>query len=385
MSRAQFTREEFASRLALTRLEMHKANLDWMLLFHPVSIFWLTGSEAKSFQAFQCLVVSADDDKLRMFTRESERAEFQDDALVDVLHSWGRPGAEDPLGEFDRWIDGLGLKASRVGMEVPAFYLSPYQFVGVRQILGSALVVESNTLVHDLKMVKSPAEIAYIRKAAEIGDATVEVLRGALGAGRSETEIAGELYRCMLSRGGSIPPTAMNLTSGERAAFSHGAPTERVLRAGDTGNAEYCVSYRRYSVSIGRQFVLGRPSKRLQEIYAVVREAGDAAIDAIRHGVPARIPFERAQAIIASAGLDQHRIHIAGYGLAPGFPPAAGDQLGLTPSSTYALKAGMHLSICPPVFIADERIGVRLVDNVLVTEGGAERLSQTSRDLIVVE
>jgi Xaa-Pro dipeptidase len=252
-------------------------------------------------------------------------------------------------------------------------------------MLGDALVAEPSNIVHDLKMVKSPAEIAYVRKAGEISDATVETLVEGLREGRTEAEVAAEIYHRMLSLGGSIPPTAVNFVSGERAAFSHGAPTERMLRRGDAGNAEYCVAYRRYCVSVGRQFSIGAPSARVRDLHAIVREAGDAAMAEIRDGVPAHVPFEAARRVIAKAGLDAYRVHVAGYGLAPGFPPAAGEPLTLAPDSHRELKAGMLLSVCPPVFIAEERIGARLVDNVLVTQNGAERITKSSRDLIVAK
>ncbi|WP_204322876.1 aminopeptidase P family N-terminal domain-containing protein, partial [Streptococcus pneumoniae] len=69
-------------RLQRVRQAITAAKLDWMILFHPVSIHWLTGSDAKSYQAFQCLVVAADDRPVVMLTRESERHEFEQDALV---------------------------------------------------------------------------------------------------------------------------------------------------------------------------------------------------------------------------------------------------------------------------------------------------------------
>ncbi|WP_368735156.1 M24 family metallopeptidase, partial [Klebsiella oxytoca] len=67
--------------------------------------------------------------------------------------------------------------------------------------------------------------------------------------------------------------------------------------------------YRRYSVSIGRQFAIGRPSARMQELYDVVRRASDAAIAEIRAGVPATVPHEAAKRVIAQAGLDNARVH----------------------------------------------------------------------------
>ena len=89
--------------------------------------------------------------------------------------------------------------------------------------------------------------------------------------------------------------------------------------------------------------------------------------------------------MIAQAGMDRFRVHTSGYGLAPGFPPTWGEPLHMIGGSRYTLRAGMVLSVEPPVFIGEERLGARIIDNVIVTRDGAELLSRFSRDLIVVD
>ena len=108
MSKHDFTAEEFASRRARTREAIGSAGLDWMLLFHPVSIRWLTGSDAKSYQEFQCLLISAQPGPITVLTRDGERNEFRDDALVDQLHSWGGGEPDDPIAAFERTAKSLG-------------------------------------------------------------------------------------------------------------------------------------------------------------------------------------------------------------------------------------------------------------------------------------
>ncbi len=196
--------------------------------------------------------------------------------------------------------------------------------------------------------------------------------------------MAGKVYEALLAAGSGIAASPINLVSGERSCFSHGAPTERVLRAGDFGSVEYGAAYRRYTATIGRQFSIGPPTARMRELTDLVRRAADAAIAAIRDGVPATVPHEAAKRVIAAAGLDRARVHTTGYGLAPGFPPSWGEPMHMLGGSNYVLKAGMVVTVEPPVFIGEERLGARLIDNVLVTEAGAEPLSRASRELIVV-
>ena len=384
MSKSDFPPEEFAERLGRVRAAIGAAGLDWLVAVHPVSMHWLTGSDAKSYQAFQCLIIHAEERPLVVLTREGERAEFEEDALVDKVRTWGGPEPEDPIEAFARLAAELGLAAGRGGMEVPAYYLHPQHYIRLKSLLGDALAAEPTSLIHDLKLVKSPREIAYIREASRIADEAMTAFAGALADGRNELEICGTVYKALLSAGSGLPASTLNLVSGDRAHFAHGAPTERRLRLGDAGNVEFGAAYRRYTATIGRNFSLGLPSARLLEIERVVREAADACIAAIRPGVAATAPHEAAKAVIAKAGLDRYRIHTTGYGLAPGFPPSWGEPVHMFGGSTYTLAAGMVLSVEPPVFIPAERIGVRNIDNILVAENGSELLSRFPRELIVV-
>lgn len=355
-----------------------------MVLFHPVTIRWLTGSDAKSYQEFQCLLISADPGPITILTREGERNEFRDDALVDRIESYGGGENNDPIAHFSLLANELGLPKLRVGIEVPAYYLHPHHYVRIKELFGGALI-EATNLVHDLTLVKSPMELEYVREASRLADEAMVIFAECLDEGRSELEIAGQVYSALLSRGSGLGASPINLVSGERSCFSHGAPTHRRLCRGDTGNVEYGSTYRRYTATIGRQFCIGPPTRRAVELTDVVRRASDACIAEIRDGVPAVIPHEAAKRVIASAGLEHGRVHTTGYGLAPGFPPTWGEPIHLIGGSPYILRAGMVLSVEPPVFLGEEALGARIIDNVLVTASGAELLSRTSRDLIVID
>ena len=116
----------------------------------------------------------------------------------------------------------------------------------------------------------------------------------------------------------------------------------------------------------------------------MIREATEACIAEMRAGVQAVVPHEAAKRVIAKAGLDQYRMHTTGYGMAPGFPPSWGESPNVFGGSGDVLKAGMVVSIEPNVFLAQEGLGARLIDNVIITESGTELLSRTPRDLVIV-
>lgn len=383
MSKHDFSLAEFESRRARAREAIAAAELDWFVAFHPVSIRWLTGSDAKSYQEFQCLLISAQPGPICVLARDGEGNEFRDDALVDQIHTWGGGKPEDPIAAFEKLAKSLGVVGARVGMEVPGYYLHPHHYVRMKQLLGDALT-EATTLIHDLTLVKSAAELRYIGDAARIADVAMGRFVNSLQEGRTELEIAGEVYHALLTHGSGLAASPINLVSGERSCFSHGAPTDRRLRRGDFGNVEFGATFKRYTSTIGRQFCLGPPTARMQELYDLARRASDACIAEIRPGVLARTPHEAAKRVIAGAGLEDARVHLSGYGLAPGFPPSWAEPIHLFGDSRYTLQAGMVLTVEPPVFLKDERLGARLIDNVRVTDDGAELLSGFSRDLIAV-
>ncbi len=384
MSKHDFPQEEFEQRRSRVRARMQDIGLDWFVVFHPVSIHWLTGSDAKSYQEFQCLFFSARPGPVSVLTRQGEGHEFEQEALVDEVWTWGGGEIEDPIVAFSNLANLLEVTQGLVGMEVPAYYLHPHDYLRVREILGKSLVLEPTNLIHDLKLVKSPAEIAYIREAARFADQAMEVFHAGLRPGRTELELAAEIMHSLLTSGSGIAASPINLVSGERSGFSHGAPTTRRLREGDFGSVEFGATSHRYTSTIGRQFCLGEPSKRMLEIYQVVRAASESCVARIRPGAPAREPHEAAKAVIRAAGLEHGRVHTSGYGLAPGFPPSWGEPLHLLSGSPYTIQAGMILTVEPPVFLAQEKLGARIIDNVLVTENGCEILSRFSPDLLTI-
>lgn len=384
MSRHDFSADEFADRLSRVRNAMAEAGLDWVVAIHPVSIHWLTGSDAKSYQEFQCLLVGARAEPLIVLTRNGEVHEYRTDSLADIVYGFGGGENEDPIAAFAAVAARHGLSGKRIGLEVPAFYLHPHHYLALRDLFGTSLVSESTHLIPRLKLVKSAAEIGYIRRAAALADLGMERFRRDLRAGATELALAGGVYETLLANGSGLAASPINLVSGPRSAYSHGAPTERRLQQGDYINIEYGATCRRYTATIGRQFVLGQPTARMRELYDVVRAASDAMLAIIRAGMPAAQVHRAARSVIDDAGLGEHRVHLSGYGLAPGFPPSWAEPLHLIGDSPDVLEAGMVVTVEPPVFLAPEGLGVRIIDNVLVTETGCELLGKAPRDLVYV-
>ena len=383
MSKYDFEAQEFEDRQQRVRKAMEKAGIDLLMVTHPVNINYLIGSRVKGYQEFQALLFTLEPSANTFLTRFADVQEAADLSLSKDVRGWGRY-PEDPIDVLKGILREKGYLNRRVGLEVPDTYLSVHNYLKIKSLLGDALVAEPTDLIEELKLVKSPAEIAYIRKASSINDAVQETCIKTIAEGKTEFEVVAEMHRTMMALGGDFTASPMNFVSGERTVYSHGFPSERRLKKGDLIHHEYGSSYKRYTCTIGRVLCLGQPTNRMKEIYQVVRDACDAATTAIRPGVPANVPHEAAKKVIGDAGMEDGRWHLTGYGIAPGFPPRWSESFKMDGSSTEPIEAGMVLSIEPPVFLPEEKLGARIIDDVLVTDSGCEILSKTSRDLIVV-
>jgi Xaa-Pro aminopeptidase len=384
MSKLDFELSEFEDRQRRTRQAMEKTGIDLLMVVHPVNINYLIGSRIKGYQELQVLLFTLEPSDLTLLTRFADVVEARDLSISKDVRGLGRDPEDDPIDILKSTLQEKGYLNRRIGLEVPKTYLSVHEYLKIKDILGDALVAEPTRLVEELKFVKSPAELAYIWKASSINDAVQQTCIDTLAAGKTEFEVVAEMHRTMMALGGDFTASPMNFVSGERTVYSHGFPSERRLNRGDLVQNEYGSSYRRYTCTIGRMLCLGEPTKRMMEVYQVVRDACDAAIAAIRPGVLATVPHEAAKKVIGDAGMEDGRWHLTGYGIAPGFPPSWGESLKMDGGGTDILQKNEVLSIEPPVFLPQEKLGVRIIDNVLVTDTGCEIMSKTSRDLVVV-
>ncbi len=382
MSNKFFEPAEFETRQQRVRTAMEKQQIDLLLVISPININYLIGSTAKSYQSFQCLFFPLERGPLTIMLRMSDVAEVSDLSLATDVRGWGGLRYEDPMDLFARVVAEKNLGRMRIGLETPTYYLSVAHYLKIRSILESSSVIDATKLIEDLRLVKSPAELEFIRKAAAIADVGAETISNTIKEGLSEYQVAAEAHKAMMAMGGDSPPSTMNFVSGERTCYAHGAPSDRVLRNGDFIHAEFGGAYRRYCSVIARHYCVGKPTSRMIELHNWCREACDAAFRMIKAGVPAEKPHLAAKQVLKKAGLDSFNLHFTGCGIAPGFPPSWTESLTIFDHSMRTLETGMVISVEPPIFIHKERLGARLIDCVIVKNDGAELLSKFSRDII---
>ena len=384
MSKNDFEISEFEKRHSRVRLEMEKSGIELLLVFAPANINYLIGTPSKGYQEFQVLFFPLKPDKLTIITRLPDSPHLKAESLADEVIGWGGREPEDPIDVMKRVMRERNFSGLQTGVEVPYYYLHPYDYKKIIDLIGDSLVKDATDLIGSIRLTKSPAEIEYVKKAAHILDKSMETCLKSINAGKTERQVSADIHHTLLLSGSDIPSSPMNFLTGPRSAFAHAEPSDRVISNGDFMHIQFGAHWKRYCCTIGRQISLGKPTQRMLDIYQVARDAVDACIEVIKPDVPATVPHEAAKNIISKAGMDSYRLHMTGYAVGAAFPPSWVEPLVLESNCPYILQEGMVIAVEPPLFGFEDGLGVRVIENVLINKNGAQALCKTTRDLIIL-
>ena len=384
MSKNDFEISEFEKRHSRVRLEMEKSGIELLLVFAPANINYLIGTPSKGYQEFQVLFFPLKPDKLTIITRLPDSPHLKAESLADEVIGWGGREPEDPIDVMKRVMSERNFSGLQTGVEVPYYYLHPYDYKKIIDLIGDSLVKDATDLIGSIRLTKSPAEIEYVKKAAHILDKSMETCLKSINAGKTERQVSADIHHTLLLSGSDIPSSPMNFLTGPRSAFAHAEPSDRVISNGDFMHIQFGAHWKRYCCTIGRQISLGKPTQRMLDIYQVARDAVDACIEVIKPNVPATVPHEAAKNIISKAGMDSYRLHMTGYAVGAAFPPSWVEPLVLESNCPYVLQEGMVIAVEPPLFGFEDGLGVRVIENVLINKNGAQALCKTTRDLIIL-
>jgi len=269
-------------------------------------------------------------------------------------------------------------RLKRVGFEAGRVIFDSYQ--RLKQALPLAASLKPIAPVIDkLRMIKSDAEIARIRRSvlanSEAFAATVPSMRPAI----SENDIAAELEFAMRRLGAEKPAFETIVASGARTALPHAQPTHQKLAVNELLLIDMGTCLNGYMSDMTRMLFLGNPNSRVRKIYNAVLEAQMAGIAAVRAGVKALEVDRRARQVLRSNGLGKEFVHSTGHGL--GLEIHESPRIGKNEATT--LEAGMVITIEPGAYIRDFG-GVRIEDTVLVTKSGCEVLTPTPKELVLL-
>ena len=246
MSKNDFEISEFEKRHSRVRIEMEKSGIDLLLVFAPANINYLIGTPSKGYQEFQVLFFPLKPGKLTIITRLPDSTHLKAESLADEVIGWGGREPEDPIDVVKRIMTEKNFNGLKTGIEVPYYYLHPYDYKKIIDLIGDSLVKDSTDLIGTIRLVKSPAELEYVKKAAHILDKSMKTCINSIEAGKTERQVSADIHHTLLFSGSDIPSSPMNFLTGPRSAFAHAEPSDRVIKKGDFMHIQFGAHWKRY-------------------------------------------------------------------------------------------------------------------------------------------
>lgn len=381
-----FSREEHVDRQARLRRELGRQGLDAMLVFAQESHYWLTGYDTGGYVFFQCAVITADDRPIVLLTRRPDLVQARQTSTIEDIRLWWDADDANPAVDLKSILEELGLKGSRIAIELNTHGLTGWNLWRVQGALeGWCTLVDDDHLIRKMRLIKSPAEIAYTRKAAKILDRSLDAVIAASRPGVLDSEIKAAYLNSILADGADMPPNPPLFNSGQRATYGRGVSQPRRIEAQDQILVEYPVAFRRYNVKTEWTIVFGDVPAAQRKMYDVARKTLQEMTEIARPGATLGEIFEVHAKGLDAGGYAQHRYGATGYSVGCTFSPTSMD----VPPMIYAGNAtvcqpGMTLFYHVMIGDSDTGLGMGVGHTLLVTEGAPEVLTGLPDDLTVV-
>ena len=376
-----FTRAELEARRAAAVAAMQARGLRALLMFRQESMYWLTGYDTFGYVFFQCLILT-DDGRMALLTRAPDALQARFTSIVDDVRVWVDRADAAPALELRAMLAEFGCGGATLGVEWEAYGLTARNGQRLSAALdGFASLADASDLVSMLRLVKSPAEIAYVRRAGELADDALAAAAAAAKPGAFEGDILADMQAAVFRGGGDDPANEYIIGSGAGAQMCRYYTGRRHLDADDQLTLEFAGAYRHYHACLMRTFVIGKPDPRLVAMHAACADALHAAEAALRPGEPLSDVFDAHAATLDAAGLRAHRLNACGYSLGTTYAPNWMDWPMLFAGQPVLARPGMVFFIHIIVFDAAQGLAMTLGRTSLVTANGAESLSRASIDL----
>ena len=279
---------------------------------------------------------------------------------------------------FRKAAQALGLDGKRIGVEPRQLRL--LEFSHVKAGAPESEFPDASNVLSMLRLKKDKAEVDSMRRAVKIAQDALEATIPLIKIGMTERELSSELVMQLLKNGSDSEfPFAPIVSAGPNSANPHASPTERKLQAGDLLVVDWGAAYDGYISDLTRTFSVGEVEDEYQKIHRIVQESNAAGRAAGKPNVPCADVDKAAREVIEKAGYGKYFTHRTGHGIGmEGHedPYMRGDNMQL-------LEPGMAYTVEPGIYLTG-RNGVRIEDNIVITETGADCLSDMPREIRVV-
>ncbi len=364
-----------SERIEKLQKAMGNTRFDLCVINPGSTLLYLTGHRFSAHERLFLLLVPREGEPVAVVPALEEDNWHHAVPSVTDIHLWD--DADGPLAAAKAAF-GHFAAAKEVGVESLGCRFLEYSHI-VRQ-LPNASISSADAVVDSLRLIKSGEEAAKMRRAAEIAESALEAVIATVKVGSREAEIASLLASKLLEGGGegiSFPIIAL---SGPKSALPHGIPDDREVASGELLLLDFGTSFGGYHSDITRTFVVGaEPSDAVREMYEAVRDANARGRAAAKPGLTSHDIHTLCQVELESDKWSEFSTHRTGHGLGLEVhePPSImrGDQTVLRPGMTFTVEPGLY---------KDGFGGVRIEDDLWITNSGAESLTSSPRDLRIL-
>lgn len=365
------TCEDYERRMVRAGRAAADAGLAGLIVTPGPDLTWLCGYRPTAVTERLTALVIEPGQRSRLLVPVLEQPDAEHAAGARALEVSGWADGADPYAEVAKWVDPQGRYG--VSDSTWAMHLLGLQ----RSLPGSAYAALSEGLPM-LRAVKDAHEVARLAAAGAAADATYEEIVRLPFGGRRESDVAADLARLLREHGHSQVDFTI-VGSGPNGANPHHEAGERVIEDGDMVVLDFGGLKDGYGSDTTRTVHVGQPGAEERKVHDIVREAQQAAFEAVRPGVACQDIDRVARKVIKAAGYGEYFIHRTGHGIGVTThePPylVEGEHLTLVPGMCFSIEPGIYLP---------GRFGVRIEDIVTCTESGGRRLNETGREMAVV-
>ena len=348
---------------------LREQELDLLVVGQSADFRYLTGRKIGLTERLTALVVPARGRPIVVVPRLSEPILEGVHAHADV-RPWS--DGQNPVDYVVQAIEASNARHVAIGEELWSSYL-----LELTERLPQVTFVSGNPIMRTLRVAKTPDEVEALAEASRLHDVVYEeFVAGNRLIGRTELDIQVQ-FRNLMSHHGLSDILWVDIGGGPNGASPLHPGGERVVEAGEPVVIDYAGSWQGYFGDICRTPVAGAPTDEFAHAYATVKQAVDAAFEAVRPGIACEDLDGVARAVVDRAGFGENFMHRLGHGIGLSFH----EHPYLVSGNRELLVPGMAFSIEPGIYIA-ESWGVRIEDIVVVTDTGGRRLNESTRDLV---
>ena len=380
-----FTRDEFAARQRRACEGMAKVGLYGLLIFRQESMYYLTGYDTSGYSMFQGMYLGADG-ALALLTRSADQRQARITSVIEDIRIWiDREGA-NPADELRDMVADYGGRGKLIGVEYHAYGLTAQRGKMVdTAFAGFCELVDASDLVRLLRLVKSPAELAYLREAGRLVDAACEVSQRMTVPGVSVGAIYGEMMNTIMRGDGDPAASRWPMGAGEEALLVRYHTGHGTVAPRDQVQFEIAAAYRHYHAALMYVILTGEPDARHRRMFAACAEALDACEAALRPGNTVGRVFAAHADVLTNAGYAGHFLNACGYTMGATYPPTWMDWPMIYAGEPQVLAPNMVFFLHMILLDSDTGLSMSLGETAIITESGCEPISHAPRRLLVAQ